>query len=284
MGTVVKLNNSFPEDQLAQLIEGARLPMSLNVAGRIFTELDSPSSTLDDIADIIRTDVGLSAKVLKIANSPLFMGGGVTTVTEALVYVGLDDVISLVTASEIIRAFEDIPFHDNPYRFWYENLYAATAGQVLARHMCLPEGRVFSASLLRGIGELVIRSCLPQQAKMIAQQQKQTGSALHVIEYQVLGFHHGELAAALMEKWKLPDSLVLPVRYYISPEQTNDYRLEASIVHLANYAKNEYYAVEQPPLQNNLLHGKADDNLKLLEQLGPEIDRLNVEAAKLVMG
>ena len=284
MGTVINLNNSFPAEQLDRLIDGARLPMSLNVAGRIFTELDSPSSTLDDIADIIRTDIGLSAKVLKIANSPLFMGGAVTTVTEALVYVGLDDVLSLVTTSEIISAFEDIPFHDNPYRFWYENLYAATAGQVLARHMCLPEGRIFSVSLFRGLGELVIRSCLPQQATIIARRQKQTGAALHVIEYQVLGFHHAELGAALMERWHLPDSLVQPVRYYTSPEQTNDYHLEASVVHMANYAKNEYFDIKQPPLQNNLLYQKAEENLKLVEHLRPEIDRLNVEAAKLVMG
>ncbi|MBN1379257.1 MAG: HDOD domain-containing protein [Gammaproteobacteria bacterium] len=284
MGSVVRLAFSLPDNDLDHLLERARIPMSLNVAGRIFAELDSPSSTLDDIADIIRTDVGLSSKILRIANSPLFMGGGVTTVTEALVYVGLDDVVSLVAASEIVRDFEDIPFHDNPYRFWYENLYAANAGQVLARHVCLPEGRLFTACMLRSIGELVIRVGLPKEAKVIAQRQIQSGDALHIIEQQVLGFHHADLGSALLEKWHMPNSLVLPIRHYINPQETEEFRLEASVVHMANFLKNEYYGVQQPPLQNNLLREDAEENLRQLEQLKPEIDRLNDEAAKLVMG
>jgi HD-like signal output (HDOD) protein len=284
MGTVVNLSEKYSINSFDQLIESARLPMSLNVAGRIFTELDSPSSTLDDIADIVRTDVGLSARVLKIANSPLFMGGGVTTVTEALVYVGLDDVVSLVAASEVVRAFEDIPFHDNPYRFWHENLYAATAGQVLARHVCLPEGRVFTVSLLRGMGELVIRASLPAEARVILKKQTESGAALHRIEKRILGFDHSELGSALMEKWLMPDSLVMPIRHYTNPPEAAEYMLEAAVVNMANYLKNEYFGIKQPPMQNHLLHDDAEQNLEQLEKLKPEIERLNKDAINLVMG
>lgn len=284
MGTVTSLNRSITADNLNELAERARLPMSLNVAGRIFTVLDAPSSTLDDIADIIITDAGLSAKVLKIANSPLFMGGGVETVTEALVYVGMDDVVSLVAASEIVRAFEDIPFHDNPYRFWHENLYAATAGQVLARHVCLPEGRLFTVSLLRGVGELIIRACMPEQAKVITQRQMHSGEALDAIEMDVLGFNHAELAAALLQRWQMPNSLVLPIRHYLNPENSVEYKLEAAVVNMANYLKNEYFDVQQPELSNSLLYEDSTDNLQQIEELKPEIERLNKEATKLVMG
>jgi HD-like signal output (HDOD) protein len=284
MGTNVTLRDEAPGYDLDDLVGRARLPMSLNVAGRIFMELDSPSSSLDDIAEIIVTDVGLSARVLKIANSPLFMGGGIDTVAEALVYVGLDDVVSLVAASEIVRAFEDIPFHDNPYRFWYENLYAATAGQVLARHVCLPEGRLFTACLLRGVGELIIRACLPEAAEKITQAVVQTGVVLHRVEKDILGFNHAELGAALLDRWQLPPSLVTPVRCYIDPQGTQDYHLEAAIVNLANFLKNEYYEITQPELQNNLLHDDIEKSRELIDGLKPEIERLNADAIKLVMG
>ncbi len=284
MESVTGLDEIITTDGLDELAERARLPMSLNIAGRIFMLLDAPNSTLDDIAEIIMTDVGLSGKVLRIANSPLFMGGGVETVTDALVYVGMDDVVSLVAASEIVRAFEDIPFHDNPYRFWHENLYAATAGQVLARHICLPEGRLFTVSLLRGIGELVIRTCLPGQAKTIVQRQSQSGEALDVIEKQILGFNHAELAAALLQRWHMPSSLILPIRYYVNPAETTEYRLEAVVVNVANYLKNEFFSVPQPELSNDLLDQNSDMSLQHIETIKPEIERLNEDAIKLVMG
>ena len=269
---------------LEEIVESARLPAALAVAARITAAAESPNTSMDDIATILETDIALSTKVLRIANSPLFMGGGIDTVKNALVYVGLGDVVALVSASEVMGAFEDIPLHDNPYQFWYENLYAATAAQVIARHVCLSEGRLFTAGLLRGVGELAIRAALPKAAAEVLRRQHASGEALHKIEQDILGFHHADLGAALLEHWQLPRTLVCPVRNYIDPAEAGEYRVEAAVVHLANYIKNSHYEVAQPPLRDRLLHSNAAEDLQLIEQLQAEIDRLCEDAAKLIMG
>ena len=267
-----------------ELVQDARLPSTLHVSSRIAAAVESNYCSLEDIGTILETDIGLSAKVLRIANSPLFMGGGVDTVRSALMYVGLGDIVALVAASEVMGAFEDAPTHENPYEFWYQNLFAATTAQVIARHICLPEGRLFTVGLLRGIGELAIRAALPEEAKKIKLIQCKTKLGLHEIEKEILGFDHAELGAVLLEKWGLPRTLVSPIEFYLNPYIAKEYRVEAAVVNLANYLKNEQYQIPQPPLQNNLIHAKHEQNMSIIEELAPEINRLNSESAKLVMG
>lgn len=272
------------ELNIEQLVKEARLPTSLHVSSRIAAAVESNLCSLEDIGTILETDIGLSAKVLRIANSPLFMGGGVDTVRSALVYVGIGDIVALVTASEVLAAFEDAPIHDNPYEFWHQNLFAGTAAQVIARHICLPEGRLFTVGLLRGVGELVIRAALPEQAQKILLIQRKAGVGLHEVEQEVLGFDHAQLGAAILKHWGLPETLVSPIENYLNPYAAKEYRVEAAVVNLANYLKNQQYQIPQPPLQNDLIHAEQEDNISLIEDLTPEINRLNSESAKLIMG
>ena len=270
--------------RLDNLVERARLPTSLHVAGRIAAAVESHHCTLEDIAAILETDIGLSAKVLRIANSPLFMGGGIETVKDALMYVGMGDIVALVAASEVMGAFEDAPLHDNPYQFWHENLFAAVAAQVIARHMQISEGKMYTVGLLRGVGELVIRAAMPAEAREIKVLQYKTKRALHNIEEELLGFHHAEVGAALLRGWRLPETIVIPIENYINPYLSSKHQKEAAILNLACFMKNEEYDIPQPPLINDLIRNEFGQRHEFLSDVGPEVTRLNRDSAKLVMG
>lgn len=284
MGASLQLKISESESwDIEEIIEHARLPVSLHIAGRVFATMAESSSTLEDVADIIVTDVSLSAKLLKIANSPLFMGGAVGTVSEALVYIGMDDVASLIAGTEVINAFEEIPMHSNPYSFWHQNLFAATTGKVLAQHFSLPEAKLFTGALLRGIGELTLCSLAPQAVDEIADIRMNTGRALHTIEEEVIGINHAQISTAILEYWKFPESLIKPIENYLDPQQSPQYKVEAAIINMANYLKNKHFNIPQPPLANHLIYDDAEKSLELLEQLIPEIGELNQGAIKMVM-
>ena len=115
-------------------------------------------------------------------------------IKDALIYVGLEDITSLIMGSEVIMAFEDIPYHDNPHRFWYENMFAAISAQVIARHKALPEGRLFTAALLRGVSELIICCIVPSMIQDITKERYKTSDPLFEVEDRMLNYNYVNLA------------------------------------------------------------------------------------------
>jgi HD-like signal output (HDOD) protein len=73
---------------------------------RVRDVVDSSDSTMDDLADALKMDPAISARVLKIVNSPLYgFPKQVDTVTRAVNLLGMQAVRDLVTATTIGRRF-----------------------------------------------------------------------------------------------------------------------------------------------------------------------------------
>ena len=76
------------------------LPTIPEIYQRLRQKLDSSDSTIADIAAIISTDVGMSAKVLQLVNSSFFsLKRRVETVREAVIYLGFETIKSIVLYS-----------------------------------------------------------------------------------------------------------------------------------------------------------------------------------------
>jgi HD-like signal output (HDOD) protein len=71
---------------------------------------------------------------------------------------------------------------------------------------------------------------LAQQAQRGA---RESGRPLYLVEREVIGFDHAQVAAVLMKNWKLPPSLVTVIEHHLEFDADADYRLEAAIVHMA---------------------------------------------------
>ena len=143
---------------------------------------------------------------------------------------------------------------------------------------------MFTLGLLRGVGVFAIRAALPNEANAVLNRQLHTGEHLHEIEHSILGFSHAELSGKLLHNWQLPAPLVQPVKNYINPHLAGEYRVEAAVIYIANYMKNERFDVPQPPLKDNLLHPLAVQDLELIHELLPEAIRLSGDAGKLITG
>ena len=74
--------------------------------------LDSPHTTLVDVARVISVDPGLASRILRIANSA-FCGFAtpIDTVPHAVTLLGAQQTHDLVLATSIARAFSGIPDH-----------------------------------------------------------------------------------------------------------------------------------------------------------------------------
>ncbi len=233
---------------LSELIEGAKLPASIDVVTKLQQSIASGIESAADFAAKLQTDASLSARVLKIANSAYYNRNSVDSIEEAVVLIGENDLTALVISSEIIAAFETDNHRINMEDFWSENIFAAISAKIIARRTGKDKATLFTASLLRRTGQLVIYRSVPEMAdKILTAHKNNPEQLLHTVEKSVLGFNHAEVSATLLRKWEIPESVTTPIEHYLSPDQLNgNYRKDAAILHLSHQHAQKKFEHPEP--------------------------------------
>lgn len=231
--------NTQPTTAEALVSEVRELVSLPDVAIQINARVEDPHSTAGDIAAIIATDPGLTARLLRIANSPFFgLTARVATVDRAVTVVGAKSIRDLVIATAAIRSFKGIPntlvSMDD---FWYHSLYCALIARLLGRNRKLPQAdSLFVAGLLHDVGQLVIFNRAPEAAQEIMRLSMEDPHTMdtHQAEMEVLGFDHARVGGLLLHNWHLPPLLEECVALHHRPAEAKQFPAEVAMVHLAN--------------------------------------------------
>jgi len=109
------------------------------------------------IARLISTEPGLSAKLLRLANSAYFRPArGIVSVDDAVKMLGIKMARNLVIASGLTAALKVAPGMDIQ-QFWRYSLSTACVARWLAGRAGQDGELGFMAGLLHGIGQFVMR-------------------------------------------------------------------------------------------------------------------------------
>ncbi len=196
-------------------------------------KLDDPNSSFEDLADIVKTDPALSARLLKIVNSAFYgFAEKVDTLSHALNIVGTDQLTDLALAAIVTSKFQGIP-RDliNMEMFWMHCVGCGIASRKIAERMPGVESeKMYLGGMLHDIGSLIIFKESPEDAKKILLRCKENKENLFKVEKEVLGYDHAEVGALLLTEWKLPQRLVEVVKYHHAPADAGDYLEETCIV------------------------------------------------------
>ena len=207
------------------------------IVHRIFQVMDDPSSTAIQIGRIINEDPALTARLLKLVNSPFYgFVSKVDTVPRAIALIGHRELRSVVLATSAIKAFEGIPADlVDMEAFWKRSLNTAVVARVLAAFRREKEiERFFIVGLLHDIGSLLLYLQQPEQQAQAIVQSHADNSPLWQAEKAVFGFDHAEVGGALLKKWNLPPLLCQAVRFHLYPDQAPESDQSAAwLVHLA---------------------------------------------------
>ena len=197
----------------------------------------SPDSSMADVAGVIANDPSITARLLKLVNSPFFgLVSKVDTITHAINLLGTRQVHDLVLATSVIDSFSGFTNdYFNIYDFWFNGVYCAVTARLLA-YYCedLETERPFVAGLLHNIGHLVAYQKIPEKSLAAQERAAQKNISLYLAEREILGFDYAQLGAELMREWKLPKSLQEITGFHIEPEKADAYRLETAIIHIAS--------------------------------------------------
>ena len=214
--------------------------------------------SMQDVTQLIMYDPGLTARMLRIVNSAYFgFAAKIDTVHHAVSILGLQQIEDLVLTTSIADALGDYECeHLDVRQFWLRCVYRAIAARDLAGECKLVDSeRMFVAGLLSGIGHLIMYQSLPVLAQQAQRLADETGKPLHRMEQDVMGFDHAQVAALLMQNWKLPESHVAIIKNHLELDPDADFLLETSIVHISALIGNAF--AESRPLDEVLV--KADN-------------------------
>ncbi len=208
-----------------------------DVAIRLHQLLGKDAVTTPELAEIVALDPALSATLLKLANSAYYgLSRRVETLAQAINVVGHTALINLSTAISVLNTFTGLPREVvDMTRFWEHSMTCASLSRLLARqaHHANAE-TLFVAGLLHGVGRLVFYLRRPEQYRAVLAAPEPGYRAIAARERDVFGFDYAELGAALLEAWRLPESLREPVRYQLRPGDAPTFRREAALLALAN--------------------------------------------------
>ena len=267
-------------DQWDKVSIQANLITLPDIYWRLKEILDSHDYSMQDVAQLIVYDPGLTARMLRIVNSAYFgFAAKIETVNHAVSILGVQQIRDLVLATSIADALGDYECeHLDIRQFWLRSVYRAIAARNLAGVCNLMDGeRMFVAGLLSGIGHLIMYQSIPVLVQQAQRESNESGKALCLVERDVIGFDHARVASVLMKNWKLPDSLVKVVENHLEPDPDAEYLLDTAIVHVAAKIADAY--ADDRPLDEALV----ETNRHAWDATGLDIARceaVNVEVCE----
>ena len=220
------------------------VPRSLGSYAPVLREieatLESPECNLSTIADAIQKDPDLTARLLRLANSPFFgFASRLTTVGEAVSLLGIQQIQDMITASSVLEQFKGVPeTFVNRESFWRHSLAVGIAARLLAMERRLPKpDKFFVAGLLHDVGRLVLLLQAPACAADAFALCQRDRLLLRDAEKRVLGYDHQQIAAELLQSWSYPPVLVQAVGHHHTPALSVA-KIEAAVVHVADHLVN----------------------------------------------
>ncbi len=195
----------FLQDKLERC---STLPTLPAVAIRVLQLCQSDDLDLGQIAATIGTDPALSAKVLRLVNSPVFsLRNEVRTVPHALALLGLNAVRTLALSFSLVRDLRKSQ-QVGLAAYWKRSIISAVAARELAvvTRFAAPD-EAFLAALLQDIGMLALGRVTGRDYEFVATAAGDDHVRLAELERAAFESDHAEVGAWLLGTWKLPEPL-----------------------------------------------------------------------------
>ena len=266
------------------------LPPLPLVVHKILNLTQDETSNTSQLAQVISNDQALAAKVLRIANSPLYhVSSVVTSIPHAVALLGFRTIRDLAMGISTIDTFTQS--EENPLLprqpFWEHSLACALGCKALAdrvRHRQPDEA--FVGGLLHDIGRMVFNQAFPESFSEAIRTARRTRKPLDDMEKEEIGIPHTLVGKLLLQKWKLPPALADAVASHHNPsikDGADPSRVDISLIIMAADALTKIacigsggdpYIHAPDPRLWNLLPLKEADYVTILSELSKSVGEI----------
>jgi len=225
--------------------------------------IEKQDARIEDFVNIIETDSMLSVRVYRLANSDFFgFPGKATNLHQAIEMIGIKQLPDTLLGSLCLRTFSSIPEQIlNLKAFWHYGVQCGIAASTIARHSSNPSSNhFFTLGLLHEVGHAVMYLKSPELSVQVLDDSQTQDCTVDDLERVHLGFDYGQLGAAVMQLWHLPEVYQQVAAHHLQPYQADtDYRQDVRIIHLAHAVCQN----QVPAQQREIISSLTEDNPEL---------------------
>jgi len=214
------------------------LPSPPGVAAQIIELSQNVGSDIDTLADVVSMDPVLSAKIIRMANSSLYMRAIETeSVQQAVSMFGWTGTLNIALSFSLVggKAKEKSTGLDYDL-FWRRSLATAVACRKLGEltKYAMRE-ELFLPGMLQDIGMLALDKAIPSVYKDIDDRQ-QDHRYLCSLEESKIGTDHAAIGEWLLESWRIPKKITQVVGLSHQALGTVESELDPKLIQCITYS------------------------------------------------
>jgi len=197
-----------------------------------------PDGALNDLVDVLQYDAELTANLLKLCNSTYYgLTVKIDSARQAISLLGMDQILEMVmianTSKNLLRAQKGYDLQRG--ELWKNSVATALLSKSIAEDKKdTDKFRVYTASLIKDIGKVVIDTYVGNSIKKIQHLVVKKGYGFDQAEQAVLCIDHAKLGGIVAERWNFSSKMI----FMISNHHLNDANarkdVEICIVYLAD--------------------------------------------------
>jgi len=205
-----RINNEFETGRIS-------LPSLPEIALKVRKAVNDKDKSIRDLATLIQSDPSITARIIQISNSPLYMTATIVNdCYSAISKLGMKTTRDIVTCLVLHNMFttSHVQIRKRLEKIWKESSFVASISSVLARKIKhLEVDSALLAGLVCNIGKLPILNYIEEFPELL-DDDKQIDA--------ILDSMHCLIGVKILRKWGFGESI------QNIPEQTNDFMRNAS--------------------------------------------------------
>ena len=254
----------MPRTDISQYLQSVKLPVMPEVAHALIRTLNDEDASVMTVRDVIAKDPGLTANLLRMANSAIFgLSRSVHTLDNAVTVIGMSQLRARALSICLAKVFV-MPAPIDRLDFWRYCMVCAGYARWLAAKSGQDEQQAWLTGMMLRLGQLAMAQQNPALVEHIEQLPREPGERWSR-ERKLTGFDEGTITAEIAHRWDFPDAVVEALRGAAAPLDSADFSGLAGVLHLAG-----------------LLADQPDPKPEALEKLPADVvERLQLNLEKL---
>jgi putative nucleotidyltransferase with HDIG domain len=232
--------SSLPKESASSLKERVHkamkhdqtVPVFSNTALKLLDAANQIDMDIETIADIVKVDPGLTTKYLKLANSVVFRGKSITSVHDALMRIGMEEVrnmASTIGVMDVLTLFKGDQKKDSSNEtviewemLWLHCLLTARLTEAIAGAFRKTAGKEYLGGLLHDVGKLFLDRYFHEEFESAMKMALQNKNSFYDSELKLFDTNHAEVGGSLCEKWNLHEEVSRSIRFHHNPVSTEN--------------------------------------------------------------
>lgn len=224
------------------------LPVIPDVAAKILNMAEGGKSfSFQELESTIAVDPGLTAKILKVANSALYARqkeiSKLSTAITLLGFNAIKSLVILVTGANLFDKYKKYSFYKS---FWKHSLRSAFISRDLAKKSGRKEiaEQTFVAGLLHNFGQAALFTSDPQTYEELLKKEAETGERLSQLEENHFGVSHHEIGFEILNQWSFPDVFSDVAKEHGNINITSSHKIAVIVVTAGSFLSRVWDASE----------------------------------------